>query len=797
MSFNHSALNIFIKMAFRPSELNLFFKYNLRLKLLRADIKFLIKCKKSKVVPKFISNFKNKTINERVKKAYDNAKTKWLILEIKFLHSKLSKLELELYQLHIKLSNSMSKLEWDTFLEQVNVVNLNKYDSKLRRLRKKFKNLKPVETIDTSNNPSINNFVKNESSISFNPEEISLLSNGLKHSIPTKSKLINIISDIETGIKYLNDQDKNYIRNACKLQITDNLSKISQHKNINKDLNILKNLKNKDCFYLKADKGNTVVILDKQDYFDRGNKLLQEGPYINIPKNPLSKFVSNVKNCLKQCPTIIPKNDVSKFMPSNPGLPKMYCLPKIHKPGKSMRPIVNNIDSPSYNLSKWLTIEFSNMQQIHDQFSIKNSLELVSKIKDLKLKSTEILVSFDVCALFPSIPIDVTLKHLKNFLLLNNIDLDRINEYIKLTETCMNNNFFQFNGNFYKQHSGTTMGNCLSPFIANLFMSNLESEIKKDLKYFPRVWFRYVDDIFAIFDNNKYDINKFIDDLNSRFPSIKFTHEIESNNKIPFLDLMIHRKNDTIEFDIYRKPTNNNRYIMSHSNHPLVHKQATFQSMIHRLLTIPLNKQRFENELLNITNIAKLNGYSPDMVMNILKKKKVKLNRTNITTLVSDKPPLKYIGITYDPILTKGLDSIFKKVNLIKAFKNDNSISKFLGNPKDSTPILEKSGIYQINCDTCDKLYIGQTRRQIMTRWKEHFSHIKFCRPEKSSVADHILETNHNISIKNLSLLKTVNNKHYLDSLESIYIAKHDKHKLLNSDNGPIPYSALFDLLKP
>ncbi|KAJ8936581.1 hypothetical protein NQ318_008053 [Aromia moschata] len=57
---------------------------------------------------------------------------------------------------------------------------------------------------------------------------------------------------------------------------------------------------------------------------------------------------------------------------------------------------------------------------------------------------------------------------------------------------------YTYNGEYLQQHEGTAMCNSLSPFVANLFMSKFETEAKDKFEYFPRVWFRYVDDIFAI-----------------------------------------------------------------------------------------------------------------------------------------------------------------------------------------------------------------------------------------------------------------------------------------------------------
>jgi hypothetical protein len=120
---------------------------------------------------------------------------------------------------------------------------------------------------------------------------------------------------------------------------------------------------------------------------------------------------------------------------------------------------------------------------------------------------------------------------------------------------------FQINNKFYQQNEGTAMGNSLSPFIADLFMSRFEKDLEEELEYFPSVWLRYVDDIFAIFDTNKGDIDNFIEKLNKRFESMKFTWEKEDNNCLPFLDTLVLRNNNILEFDVYRKDTNTLRYI--------------------------------------------------------------------------------------------------------------------------------------------------------------------------------------------------------------------------------------------
>ncbi|KAJ8947424.1 hypothetical protein NQ318_009630 [Aromia moschata] len=113
-----------------------------------------------------------------------------------------------------------------------------------------------------------------------------------------------------------------------------------------------------------------------------------------------------------------------------------------------------------------------------------------------------------------------------------------------------------------------------------------------------------------------------------------------------------------------------------------------------------------------------------------------------------------------------------------------------LGNPKDKIDNNETSGIYEIRCKPCDQKYIGQTKRSILTRFKEHMAHLKYGRTEKSCVTQHAFENNHRIDINNLKLTRNVTNSRQPDDFESLEIIKSNSS--MNKDNGPIPTSPLF-----
>ena len=56
-------------------------------------------------------------------------------------------------------------------------------------------------------------------------------------------------------------------------------------------------------------------------------------------------------------------------------------------------------------------------------------------------------------------------------------------------------------------------------------MVNLEERILTELELQPRIWWRYIDDIFFIWENGQNSSKQFIETLNACHPIIKFTAE--------------------------------------------------------------------------------------------------------------------------------------------------------------------------------------------------------------------------------------------------------------------------------
>ena len=121
------------------------------------------------------------------------------------------------------------------------------------------------------------------------------------------------------------------------------------------------------------------------------------------------------------------------------------------------------------------------------------------------------------------------------------------------------NAHFTLNNKTYLQVDGVAMGSPLGPVLANIFLVEFERNIIPTLSNDVLLWKRYVDDTICFIKLTS--INKVLPTLSSYHTNIKFTIEIESENKISFLDVLLIRSNSLISTKVYHKYTNMDIYI--------------------------------------------------------------------------------------------------------------------------------------------------------------------------------------------------------------------------------------------
>ena len=190
----------------------------------------------------------------------------------------------------------------------------------------------------------------------------------------------------------------------------------------------------------------------------------------------------------------------------------MYGLPKIHKTGIPLRPVMSSIGSYNYRLSKLLAHKLQPLRK--NEHTLKDTFDFIDSIKKLNKTMVEHkMISFDVTSLFTKVPLTYTIDLVLNRMYgpehncpkyirshsdwctrcLNRKDMK------KLLNIATSDTHFSFNNIYYQQHNGIAMGSPLAPVLADIFMTHLENKLMKQLKTAGLLWYkRYVDDTFTI-----------------------------------------------------------------------------------------------------------------------------------------------------------------------------------------------------------------------------------------------------------------------------------------------------------
>nr|XP_054760897.1 uncharacterized protein LOC129267186 [Lytechinus pictus] len=153
------------------------------------------------------------------------------------------------------------------------------------------------------------------------------------------------------------------------------------------------------------------------------------------------------------------------------------------------------------------------------------------------------------------------------------------------------------------------MGSPLSPVVANMFMEHFEETAHQSATHKPKVWLRYVDDTFVVWQHGAEETSNFLQHLNSQHECIKFTMEMENEGSIPYLDTKITRMaQGSLSHQVYRKPTHTDRYLNYRSfHHPSVLRSInkTLVKLAHEVS----DQIHLGGELEHIKRVLKCNNY--------------------------------------------------------------------------------------------------------------------------------------------------------------------------------------------
>nr|VZI11611.1 unnamed protein product [Spirometra erinaceieuropaei] len=433
----------------------------------------------------------------------------------------------------------------------------------------KFQKISPLKEPSTDGV-----LVHNLSSHRFTQQQLAILSYDAKFST-RDARPKDFIASFESALQKCEAGEE--CKNAMRQQVSTLLLQHKRQMTISKaeDRELLKIRRLEDIVTLPADKGRSTVVMDKAEYCKKlGNLLMVKEAYAPSTVSEFKKLVNSINKTIGKLRKVgaLTRREALAAKASDAAMARFYGLPKVHKPGVPLRPIVSLRGTP-------------NLWAVKDsEWTVKSVEEFLVRIKRLEVEADEVMVSFDVISLFTSIPHALAIDTIDGFLREKYDETDqqlkRVH-IIELLELCLKT-FFTFNGQVYEQKKGTPMGSPLSGLIAEAVLQRLERLVFSS--YPPKFWARYVDDTFVIIKRG--DVQAFKALLNSIFPDIQFTMEEELNNQLAFLDVQVTKLEDgKIRTTVYRKATNTRRILHFKSNHPVGHKRSCVRTLFQRVQT--------------------------------------------------------------------------------------------------------------------------------------------------------------------------------------------------------------------
>lgn len=557
------------------------------------------------------------------------------------------------------------------------------------------------------------------------------------------------------------------------------------------EIHALQQLKKVKNIVIKpADKGSAVVIMDREQYILEAQRQLDDLKYYKKLDKPIYMdtiaLVQNILVRLKK-KKIINKVQLDYLQGDlRPRERRFYILPKIHKNPETWtipfevpkgRPIVSDCSSETYRTAEFIDFYLNPLSVKHASY-VKDTYHFVELVKNLALPSQFYFFSMDVASLYTNIDIDAGLSAVKKIFLKYPDPKRPDEELLELLDINLRRNDFVFNEQFYLQVKGTAMGKRFAPAYANIFMANWEQEVFEKCKKKPLYYFRYLDDIWGIWEDSREEFDVFLSILNDHDRSIQLEAEVKENS-IDFLDTTVFKGNNfdathKLEIKVFFKKTDLHALLYKSSFHPKHTFGGLVKSQLLRFHRICTRKEDFLEAMGILFRSLRKRGYSRQFLRGCFKNFLVEKQKVE-----EDFIPLI---TTYD-LISKNLNRVWKlnfynykilpKLKIISAYRRNPNLKdllvfaklpplkihktpkyseqlaklKFVKNSKDNSIIKitqtftteSTNCVYLIFCNKCGKKYVGETRNTLFTRLIQHRYNIKNRKETHTLLVQHFL----------------------------------------------------------
>ena len=605
--------------------------------------------------------------------------------------------------------------------------------------------------------------------------------------VPTPNHIpyMDIIKNAEIAARSLEKSKKHEEAEHLRSEVSNSLKRSLDSKpksnltrNQQKALKELSSSKNSTKVY-PFDKGAGFAVIEEKDAIKKIEEQIGECDILD--EDPTNSFAEKIRVFLRNLRKEgkLDNRTFYELYPSDPIIPRMYGMLKAHKPTKNypMRIVVSTIGTPSYGTSKYLVDLIQPILNKHPS-RINNSSSFVREAKTWNIDPLETQVSYDVVALYPSIPIEKAIEVMTDIIVSDINEIRKrtklsIHDIRKMMELSLSLCYFLWRDKIYNIKNAGPIGLSLMVVMAEGFLQRLEEKaINQALqqKIAPITFKRYVDDSHARFLIAEH-ANLFLNILNSQDPNIQYTIEHEDVNKIlPFLDiLMQNNMMGSYDFNVYRKEAITNVQIKPESCIDPKITAGVFKGFLSRAWKICSSKHR-DSKIQFLVKVFIENGYNEQTLIKLAKDyippelRPVITEQDNTVDINNTIVRLPWI-----PKITPALRKIFRKKGFKVVCSSSPNLQRLVCKNKDRLTPNSDPGVYKLDC-TCGKSYVGETKKKILTRCLEHQTDACAGRWEKTGVTEHSRDCHGQFNWLNPTTLQREPKYHHRKIAESLEI---------------------------
>ena len=387
---------------------------------------------------------------------------------------------------------------------------------------------------------------------------------------------------------------------------------------------------NKRMFRIQ-DKGSRLVVEFKDVYIDKVNEYLED---VSIFRRDVEdNTISNRRKVLAWCKKWKSRKVISgkeeewiAIKDTSPG--RIYGNVKAHKVGHPYRFILSGEGTAIENLGRWVEYHLKESSTQHPAY-LKDTRHFLRYIENINCSEFNIspksttLVSRDIKNYYPSCDTQKCIESIEEALQKrgkNDPPIECIIEAVKLTMSC---NQCEFQGEFFTQIDGATIGGADSGSITDIFGAYvIDAKIREECPWSTETYMRYRDDTFEI-TNNGIEIEKQKTEWmnNNIYRKIEFTDNLleDAMGRAVFLDTRItvdknRDGNYLLSTSTYSKPTDTHQYLSPKSCHPRSNIEHIPYGVIHRIRRNASSNPIFNEQAVRYKAYLMKSGYEEEHI---------------------------------------------------------------------------------------------------------------------------------------------------------------------------------------